>query len=53
MAKGMDHIAPSDMVYVFGNILKFTGSIKLFNLSDKFMELNVLLSQMFLDGKSK
>lgn len=53
MVKGMGHIAQCDMVYVFGNILKFTGTIKLYHLTDKMMELNVYMTQLFLENKTK
>lgn len=48
MVTGMDHIAQCDMAYVFGNILQFTGSIKLYNLTDRFMGLNILMCHLFL-----
>jgi pimeloyl-ACP methyl ester carboxylesterase len=53
MVKRMGHIASCDMVYVFGNILKFTGTIKLHHLTDEFMALNMLICQFFLEGRSK
>lgn len=49
----MDHIAQCDMAYVFGNILQYTGSIKKHYLTDQFMALNILICQLFLDGKTK
>lgn len=44
----MDHLSQCDMAYVFGNVLQITGSIKLQNLSDKFMKLNLLMASLFL-----
>jgi hypothetical protein len=49
----MDHIAQSDMAYVFGNILQITGTIKLHKLTDKFMALNIFICALFLEGKTK
>lgn len=48
VVKGMDHIAQCDMAYVFGNILKATGSIKLHQLTDQFMGLNILITNLFM-----
>ena len=53
MVKKMDHLAQSDMAYVFGNILQFTGSVKLQYLSDQFMGLNALMVNCYLEGLSK
>ena len=53
MVKKMDHLAQCDMAYVFGNILKFTGSVKLQQLSDRFMALNILMISSFLVSKEK
>lgn len=53
VVKGMDHIAQCDMAYVFGNILKATGSIKLHQLTDQFMGLNILITNLFMQDKSK
>lgn len=53
LVRGMDHIAQCDMAYVFGNILQYTGSIKKHHLTDKFMALNILMCQLFLEGKDK
>jgi hypothetical protein len=53
LVRGMDHIAQCDMAYVFGNILKLTGTIKLPQLTDRFMALNILMTNEFLQGKSK
>ena len=53
MVKKMDHLSQSDMAYVFGNILQFTGSIKKQILTDGFMGLNIVLTNLFLKGESK
>jgi hypothetical protein len=53
MVKEMNHLCQCDMVYVFGNVLQITGSIKHYHLIDRFMELNMLICQLFIDGKSK
>ena len=53
MVKKMDHLSQSDMAYIFGNILQFTGSIKKQRLTDGFMGLNIVLSNLFLKGESK
>lgn len=49
----MDHISQCDMAYVFGSILKITGTVKLSEFSDYFMTLNILICQLYLDGKGK
>lgn len=48
MVTKMDHIAMCDMAYVFGNVLQLTGSIKFHHLTDKFMALCIIMSQLFL-----
>ena len=53
MVKKMDHLAQCDMAYVFGNILKFTGSVKQQQLSDRFMALNILMMNCFLANNGK
>jgi hypothetical protein len=53
MVKGMNHLSQCDMVYVFGNILQVTGSIKFYPLIDAFMSLNMLMCNLFMEGKSK
>lgn len=45
MIKGMDHTAQCDMAYVFGNILQFLGTIKLYRFTDRFMALNLIICQ--------
>jgi hypothetical protein len=48
--KNMDHLHQSDMIYVFGTILKHLGIIKNFEKSLFYLELNILLIYLFETG---
>ena len=53
MVPKTDHLSQSDMPYVFGNILQFTGSIKHHHLTDKLIRLYIFMMQRYLEGESK
>ena len=50
--KGTDHLAPADAVFVFGNMLQITKTIKLQHLSDVILQLHQVAISLFFEGRS-